>query len=125
MDRENSGVAIYTRLIRSGLFLTPPDITYTFQKDVCASQVQRQGSVFVVAILGYWFALNAALILGLGCQKNWARVTQMILTLAGLLFLTWFVAFSATSTTGNLHLVSATAAVLLFLPSVNAWFSRR
>jgi hypothetical protein len=100
-----------------------PLLSYIFRQGLYASQIQRLGSVFIIVILGCWLALNAALIIGLIYQKNWARITQMLLTLFGLLLLALAVAFSTTFKAGNLYIVSATAAVLLFLPSASAWFN--
>lgn len=101
-----------------------PLLSYAFRQGLYASHLQRLGSILVIAGLGCWFALNAALIFGLVYQKNWARISQMLLTLVGLLLLALFVTYSATANVGSLYIVGATAAVLLFLPSSTAWFNQ-
>ena len=77
--------------------------------------------VFMVS----WLCLNAALTLGLAYRKNWARVTEMLLTLFGLLLVALSFSFKRSLSPGILYFANAAATVLLFLPPATSWFTRR
>ncbi|SDE39658.1 hypothetical protein [Paraburkholderia lycopersici] len=86
-----------------------------------ASQVQREA----IATLAFWLVLNATLMLAMVYQKNWARNTQALSTLAGLLLIVWDVIAGNDFNPGIVYLSNAVATVLLFLPSADAWFKKR
>jgi hypothetical protein len=98
-----------------------PHLLYDFRQGLYASQVQQKA----IATLGLWLALNATLMLAMVYQKNWARITQALSTMVGLLLIVWEVIFRAEFKPGILYSSNAVATVLLFLPSADAWFKKR
>jgi len=104
--------------LRQMLFLAPLPLN-DFRQGLYASQVQQQA----IATLALWLALNATLMIAMVYQKNWARITQVLSTLVGLLLIAW----DPTNDfkLGIVYLSNVVATVLLFRPSADAWFKKR
>jgi TonB family protein len=96
-----------------------PFLSDNFHPSVYVSPLQQK----VIATLAFWLALNITLMLGMAYQKNWARLTQALSTLVGLLLIVWDPAHDFKP--GLIYFSDAVAAILLFLPSADAWFKKR
>ncbi|WP_233849692.1 hypothetical protein [Paraburkholderia sp. HD33-4] len=106
--------------LRQMIFLVPL-LLEDLRQGIYASRVQQQA----IATLAFWLALNATLILAMIYQKNWARITQTLSTLVGLLLIVWDIIFGNDFNPGVVYFSNAVATVLLFLPSADAWFKKR
>lgn len=104
--------------LRQMVYLLPL-LSYNFHQSLYVPPVQQKA----LATLAFWLALNATLMLGMVYQKNWARITQTLSTLVGLLLIVWDPANDFKP--GVVYLSDAVATVLLFLPSSDAWFKKR
>jgi hypothetical protein len=98
-----------------------PHLLYDFRQDIYVSLAQQEA----IATLGLWFTLNATFMLAMVYQKNWARITQTLSTIIGLLLLGWDVIIGNDFKPGIVYLSNAVATVLLFQPSADAWFKKR
>lgn len=84
---------------------------------------QHLGLVMMSVIWGGWQLLNAVLLTGIAYRGNWARVMQLIVTVFGMLLLLTLQILKLRFDLGVLYFCNAAATVLLFFPSVAAWFS--
>jgi hypothetical protein len=107
------------------IYFFSPIFSYAIQRGLFVSEAQRVGSILMLVFMVSWLCLNAALTLGLAYRKNWARVTEMLLTLFGLLLVALSFSFKRSLSPGILYFANAAATVLLFLPPATSWFTRR
>jgi len=106
--------------LRQMLFFTPL-LLNDFRQGLYASRGGQQA----IATLAFWLAINTMLIIAMAYQKNWARITQLLSTLAGLLLIAWSLTFTNDFKPGIVYFSDVVATVLLFRPSADAWFKKR
>jgi hypothetical protein len=98
-----------------------PAFLYDFHHVHHVSRAKQQAD----ATLAFWLALDATSILAMVFRKNWARITQVLSTLAGLLLIAWSLTIGMDFRPGIVYFSGVVATVLLFLPSAVAWFKKR
>jgi hypothetical protein len=114
-------IGLYAVVWLRGTFYVITELLRDFLPGSYASLTQKEA----IATVGLWYIVNAMFIRGMVYQKNWARIAQMGMSIIGFLILCVQYCGGNDFKPGFVYFSEVGATLLLFLPSVGAWFKKR
>lgn len=95
---------------------------FSLMKHIHQTPKQHVGFVLLSVIWGGWQLLDVVLLIGIAYRGNWARVTQLIITVFTISLLLTMQLLKQRSDLSLLYFSNAAATILLFVPSAAVWF---